>query len=128
MNTSNAYNQYKENSVNFASKEQLLLLLLDNAVKFSKVGRQAIIEKNIKKSHENLKKAQNIFYELIATLDLSKSGDWGQSMVSVYNFIIESLIKANIKKDISIMDEVIPIIEEVRNTWTEAYKISVNSK
>ena len=33
---SNAYNTYKNNSVNYASKEQLLLMLLDGAVKYAK--------------------------------------------------------------------------------------------
>jgi flagellar protein FliS len=117
----NAYSAYKNNSINFASKEQLLLMLLDAAVKFSKMGRQALMDKNIKKANENIKKTQNIFYELIATFDLTKAGDWGEKMVAVYRYIIDELVKANIKKDVSIMDEVIPFIEEVRQTWKDAY-------
>ena len=46
----NAYNVYKNNSVNYASKDQLLLMLVDGAVKFAKVGRQAIIDKDIQKA------------------------------------------------------------------------------
>ena len=30
----NGYNAYKNNSVNYASKEQLLLMLVDGAVKY----------------------------------------------------------------------------------------------
>ncbi|NSB32901.1 flagellin-specific chaperone FliS [Clostridium saccharoperbutylacetonicum] len=33
----NAYNVYKSNSVNYASKEQLLLMLVEGAVKFAKI-------------------------------------------------------------------------------------------
>lgn len=124
MQSSNAYNVYKNNSVNYASKEQLLLMLLDGAVKFSKIGRQAIVDKDIKKSHENIVKTQNIFYELIASLDVKKGGNWAGSMASIYDFIIRRLIDANIKKDVNIMNEVIPLIEDVRDTWTEAYKVS----
>ena len=43
----NAYGVYKNNSVNFASKEQMLLMLLDGAVKFAKRGKLAIQEKDI---------------------------------------------------------------------------------
>ena len=32
------------------------------------------------------------------------------------------------KKDEAIMDEVIPLIEEVRNIWNEAYKLSVGQR
>ncbi|MBU3218542.1 flagellar export chaperone FliS [Clostridium algidicarnis] len=124
MQGNNAYNVYKNNSVNFASKEQLLLMLLDGAVKFSKMGRQAIEDKDIKKAHENIIKTQNIFYELINSLDVSKGGQWAESLLKVYEFIVDRLVVANMKKDINIMDEIIPLIEDVRNTWEEAYKIS----
>lgn len=128
MYASNAYNQYKNNSVNFASKEQLLLMLLDGAVKFSKIGRQALLDKDYHKCNENLKKTQDIFYELIATLDLSKAGEWGPKLSSVYKFIIDSLVKANIKKDLETLDKVLPLIEEVKTTWNDAYKVSVNAR
>lgn len=124
MNQSNAYAQYKNNSVNYASKEQLLLMLLDGAVKFTKVARQAIVDKNIEKANENIKKTQDIFYELIATLDLNYAANWGNQLIAVYRFIINRLLQANIKKDVKIIDEVMPIIEEVRTTWQEAYNAS----
>jgi len=124
MQTSNAYNAYKNNSVNFASKEQLLIMLLDGAVKFAKMGRQAIADKNVPKAHENIVKTQNIFYELMATLDVQKGGEWAKQLMGVYDFIVRRLTDANIKKDIDIMNEVIPLIEDIRDTWNEAYKIS----
>ncbi|MTK10642.1 MAG: flagellar export chaperone FliS [Clostridiaceae bacterium] len=128
MYAQNAYNAYKTNSVNYASKEQLLLMLLDGAVKFAKIGRQAIIDKDIKKSHENIIKTQNIFYELMATLDVAKGGDWANSLMNIYDFIVRRLTDANIKKDAAIMDEVIPLIEDVRDTWNQAYKTSKITK
>ncbi|WP_333886785.1 flagellar export chaperone FliS [Clostridium sp.] len=124
MYTANAYSTYKTNSVNYASKDQLLLMLVDGAVKFVRIGKQALIDKDIKKAHENIIKTQNIFYELMATLDVSKAGDWGQSLMSVYDFIVRRLVDANMKKDVGIIDEVIPLIENVKDTWEEAYKAS----
>ena len=128
MYAGNAYKTYKSNSVNYASKEQLLLMLVDGASKFSKIARQAMMDKDIKKAHENIIKTQNIFNELMISLDVSKAGKWGQSLMSVYDFIVRRLVDANMKKDVKIMDEVIPLIEDVRNTWEEAYKISKNNK
>ncbi|MFL0197092.1 flagellar export chaperone FliS [Clostridium sp. WILCCON 0269] len=128
MYTANAYSTYKNNSVNYASKEQLLLMLLDGAVKFAKIGRQAIQEKNIPKAHENIVKTQKIFYELMMTLDLEKAENWGARLMSLYDFIVRRLIDANIKKDIKIMDEVIPFIEQVKDMWQEAYKVSKGIK
>jgi flagellar protein FliS len=124
MQNANAYKAYKDNNVNYASKERLLLMLLDGAVNFSKLGRQGIVEKDIAKAHENIIKTQNIFYELIYSLDTSIGGEWAKSLMSVYDYIIYRLVQANVKKNLDIMDEVIPLIEELRNTWEEAYRIS----
>jgi len=124
----NAFNTYKSNSVNFASKDQLLLMLVDGASKFSKIGRQAILDKDVKKAHENIVKTQNIFYELMATLDVSKGGQWAESLMKVYEFITRRLTDANIKKNEEIMNEIIPLIEDVRDTWNEAYKVSKAGK
>lgn len=128
MYTANAYNTYKNNSVNFASKDQLLLMLVDGAVKFSKIARQAMIDKDISKVHQNLVKTQDIFYELMATLDVNQAEQWGHQLMSIYEFIVRRLGEANIKKDVTIIDEIIPLIEEVRNTWYEADKLSKGAK
>ncbi|MFU0784410.1 flagellar export chaperone FliS [Clostridium sp.] len=128
MYGANAYKTYKANSINYASKEQLLLMLVDGASRFAKIGKQAILDKDIKKAHENIMKTENIFYELMASLDISKAGKWGKSLMSVYDFIVRRLIDANMKKDAKIMDEVIPLIENVKDTWNEAYKISKTKK
>lgn len=128
MYTSNAYNAYKQNSVNYASKDQLLLMLVDGAVKYAKIGRQAITDKDISKAHSSIVRTQDIFYELMVTLDVKQAGEWGQQMINIYEFIVRRLGDANIKKDINIMDEVIPLIEEIRDTWYEADKVSRGSR
>ena len=123
---SNGFNAYKNNSVNLASKEQLLLMLVDGAVKFAKRGRLAIEEKNVKVAHDSITRTQDIFTELRVTLDTS-AGEWAEQMFKVYGFINEKLFEANIKKDVKVMDEVIPLIEEVRDIWHEVQRRSVGN-
>lgn len=128
MYTSNAYNAYKQNSVNYASKDQLLLMLVDGAVKYAKIGRQAITDKDISKAHSSIVRTQDIFYELMVTLDVKQGGEWAEQMRAIYQFIVERLGQANIKKSVEIMDEIIPLIEEVRDTWYEADKVAKGMK
>jgi len=128
MYGNNAYNVYKNNSVNFASKEQLLLMLLDGSVKFAKLARQAIVDRDLMKAHENLIKTQNIYYELITSLDVNKGGDWSQNLLQIYSFIVDKLVEANMKKSVEIIDEIMPLIEEVKETWNEAYRLSKGVK
>lgn len=118
---SNGYNIYKTNSVNYASKDQMLLMLVDGAVKFAKIGRQAILDKDIQKAHNSLMRVQDIFTELIVTLDTDKA-EWMKPLKEVYFFIKEKLVEANMSKKIETVDEVLPLIEEVRDLWHEAYK------
>lgn len=126
MYSTNPYNAYKQNSINMASKEQLLLMLVDATVRCTKLARLAISNKDIQTSHRELTRVQDIYTELMATLDMS-NGDFTKDLYNIYSFIKERLSVANMKKDISVIDEVLPLIEEIRDMWHEANKIS-NSK
>lgn len=119
----NAHNIYKNNSVNCASKEQLLLMLVDGAVKFAKRGKLGIEDKNIKVAHESFVRVQDIFSELMATLDTS-AGKWATDLFELYRFINQTIAEANLKKDIKKADDAIELIVEVRDMWHEAYRLS----
>lgn len=115
------YNIYKDNSVNFASKEQLLLMLVDGAVKYAKRAEIAIEKKDVKLAHESLVRTQDIFIELMSTLNRD-AGEWAVQLFKVYEFINSKLIEVNIKKDLSLLREIIPLIQEVRDIWYGAYE------
>ena len=115
------YNIYKNNSVNFASKEQLLLMLVDGAVKYAKRAEIAIEKKDVKLAHESLVRTQDIFIELMSTLNRD-AGEWAVQLFKVYDFINNKLIEVNIKKDLSLLREIVPLIQEVRDIWYEAYE------
>ena len=113
---SNPYNAYKQNSVGMASKEQLLLMLLDGAVKSAKLSKLAIQNRNIEKAHRELTRIQDIFTELLETLDVSVGG-FTNDLVRLYTFCKDKAFEANIKKDAKIVDDLIPVIEDIRDMW-----------
>ena len=117
MYTSNPYNIYKQNSVNMASSQQLLLMLLDGAVKYAKIASMAIFNKDIARAHKELVRVQDIFLELMITMD--KNTKYMEDLYNIYDFIKNELAKANIKKDITIIDNTLPLIEEIRDMWYE---------
>ena len=117
MYTANPYNIYKQNSVNMASSQQLLLMLLDGAVKYTKIARMAILNKDIARAHKELVRVQDIFLELMITMD--KNTEYMEDLYNLYDFIKNELAKANIKKDITIIDNTLPLIEEIRDMWYE---------
>ena len=121
MYTANPYNAYKQNTVNMASKDQLLLMLVDGAVKYTKLARLAIESRDIPRAHKELIRVQDIFTELMVTLD-KNAGEVAENLFNLYEFIKSRLAQANIKKDVAIIDEILPLIEEVRDMWHEISK------
>ena len=117
MYTANPYNIYKQNSVNMASSQQLLLMLLDGAVKYTKIAKMAILNKDIPRAHKELVRVQDIFLELMITMD--KNTKYMEDLYNIYDFIKNELAKENIKKDITIIDNTLPLIAELRDMWYE---------
>ncbi|MCC0727043.1 flagellar export chaperone FliS [Clostridioides sp. ZZV14-6045] len=113
--------------LNKLSQEELLLVLLDGAVESTKISKIAIIDGDMQKSHKELIRVQDIFTELMLTLD-QNAGQWAKDMYNVYDFIRYELSKANITNDIKIIDEVLPIIQQIRTVWYEANNKSINNR
>ncbi|GAA0680304.1 MULTISPECIES: flagellar export chaperone FliS [Clostridium] len=122
MHCANPYNVYKQNSINMASKDSLLIMLVDATVRCTKIARKAIDDRNIPLAHKELTRVQDIYIELMATLNMD-GGDFTKDLYKLYEFVKDKLYEANIKKDVAIIDEVMPIIEEIRNMWHEASKL-----
>lgn len=118
--TYNAFNQYKQNSVFSATPEELTLMLLNGAIKFMNIAKYSIEDKDIKKSHEALIRAQDIIIELNASLNMEY--EISKNLRSLYNFVMDKLIDANINKDKKDVEEALEIVTDIRDTWKEAMK------
>jgi flagellar secretion chaperone FliS len=123
-NTAAAQQHYLIASVQSASKEQLLLMLFDGAIRFLKVARKAMDTNDTKTSHEHLLKTQKILTELMATLDIKAGGEPAQNLMALYEYYYYRLVQANLKKDVAMVDEVTEHLVSWRATWDEAIKIS----
>ncbi|WP_461205747.1 flagellar export chaperone FliS [Clostridium sp. DL1XJH146] len=117
-NTANAYNTYKNNQVNTASKKQLLLMLYDGAIKFLRFAVISIDNKNIEDSHKYIVKTEDILIELMSTLNF-EVGDISKDLYNLYDYMKDELIKANIKKDREKVLSVKSMLEELRETWAQ---------
>lgn len=126
MAINNPYSQYKQNSINTSTPEELTLMLYNGAIKFAKLAKINMEQKNIQETNTNLIKSQNIISELNMTLKMEY--EVSKELRSLYNFIKEQLIDANIKKDPQILDSIIPIIEDMRDTWKEAMDLVKKQK
>ncbi|MGB4589264.1 MAG: flagellar export chaperone FliS [Clostridiaceae bacterium] len=121
--TNNAYasagNLYKSNEVLTASKKKLVIMLYDGAAKNLKLAKLAIEEKKIEKVNLLIIKTQNILVELMSTLNFEDGGDVANNLMSLYEYMYQKTIRANIDKNSEILDEVIGYLQELSDTWSQ---------
>lgn len=121
--SNNAYasagNLYKSNEVLTASKKKLVIMLYDGAAKNLKLAKLAMEDKKIDKVNSHIIKAQNILVELMSTLNFEHGGDVANNLMSLYEYMYQKTIRANIDKNSEILDEVIGYLEELSDTWSQ---------
>jgi flagellar secretion chaperone FliS len=114
----NAAQMYQTSSISTATPAELTLMLYNGAVKFVKQAKSAISDKNFGKAHDNIIRAQNILDELIATLN--RNYPISEQFLLMYEYMLRRLFEANVRKDVTILDEVEGYFVEFRDTWKEA--------
>lgn len=118
----NAYNQYKENSINTASPEELTLMLYNGLVKFIMKGIDAIQKNNLEEAHNSIVRAEDIVSEFMNTLDMQYT--ISTSLELIYDYMLRRLTEANAKKENTILEEVLTYAKQLRDTWEQAMKLA----
>lgn len=116
----NAADVYKRGQQQTASKENIVTMLYDGAIKFCNLAAIALEMKNYEEVNTNIKKAERIIGELIVMLD--KRYPVSEDFERVYNYIQDLLMQANVKKEKEYLDMAKEQIRGMRNTWCEVLK------
>lgn len=120
--------QYQKTQVQTASPEKILIMLYDGAIQFLNKAKIAVEGNNIQEIHNNIVGAQKIIQEFMNTLDMKMGGDVAVSLYNLYEYLNYRLVQANIKKDVSMIDEVLGHLKELKQTWEEAIKIAARER
>jgi flagellar protein FliS len=113
-------NKYMVNTVQNATPAQLLIMLIDGATRFCKMGISAIEQNNYADANLNLGKVQDIVSELIITLD--RKSAVADGLLSLYEYFNSRLIEANIQKKVEPAQEVLGYLLELKEVWFQAAK------
>lgn len=116
----NAYQKYKDTSVQSASREKILLLLYEGAIKYVKKALIAIEQKDISERGLNIGRAYDIILELNNTLDHKVGGEISKSLEQLYNFLTDKLTEANIKGEAAPLEAVLKILNTLYSGWSDA--------
>src|SRR5690606_33273857 len=126
MAMNNPYSQYKQNSIMTASPQELTLMLYNGALKFIGQAKIYIEQKNVPKANDSILRTQAIIKELNITLNMDYEVSKG--LRSLYTYILDKLVDANISKDIKHLDEAAEMVTELRDTWKEAMRLSKSGR
>ena len=122
MAINNPYQAYQQNSVTQSTPGELTLMLYNGCLKFLNQAKKGIETNNIELKNTNIQKAQNIIREFMVTLDMSQKVS--ESMASIYEYMINRLVEANIKNDIEMIEEVYGLTLEFRDTWKQVIQVN----
>ena len=122
MAINNPYKSYQQNSVNTASPGELTLMLYNGCIKFIKLAKKAITDKNVEEKNTNLIKAQNIIHEFMVTLNMDVKVS--SELMVMYDYINRRLVEANVNSDLAILEEVEGFVTELRDTWKQVIQLN----
>ena len=117
---SHPYQKYKTQSIQTASREKLLLMMYEGAIKFTKLAIKAAEEKKVAERCVNIGRAFDIVLELNNTLDHKVGGDIAMRLEQLYMFITEQYTKANISGDPEPLRASLKILENLYEGWKQA--------
>lgn len=126
MIANRGYDTYAKSKILTASPAELTLMLYEGAIKFCNIAIVAIEEKNVEKAHVNITKVENIIAEFLATLD--HKYPVAKDFENVYNYLMDRLVEANMKKDKEILEEVLTHLRTMRDTWKEVMERNKTKK
>ena len=101
-------------------------MLYEGAIKFCNIAIAAVEEKDVEKAHNNIMKVQNIIGEFLSTLD--HKYPVAKDFENVYNYLMDRLMEANMKKDKEILEEILEHLRTMRDTWKEIMEQNKTAK
>jgi flagellar protein FliS len=118
--SNNMYQKYKQTSVTSASREKILLMLYEGAMKFTKLAIKAMEEKKIAERGINIGRAYDIVMELNNTLDHKVGGEIASQLEQLYMFMMEQYTKANIHSDVAPLQANLKLLQTLYDGWVQA--------
>ncbi len=109
--------EYRKTEVNTADKIRLVIMLYDGAINFLRIAKKNLHQRDIAGKGLYLAKATAIVGELSSALDMEAGGEIAKNLRSLYTYILNRLLDANLKNDLIAFDEVEKILLTLSEGW-----------
>ena len=111
--------RYLNDKVTTASPAELIGMLYDAGVVAMQAGQAAVEGGNVADAHRHLVRAQDIVHELRCSLR-PDAGEIARNLDSLYEFLGQRLVQANLRKDPRIVAECTGVFTPLRDAWAAA--------
>ena len=116
------YQAYHHNAVATAAPEQLVVMLFDGALRFSRRAVTAYEAGQRPQATQAVGRVTSIVNELNATLDIEAGGDIARNLRSIYGFVNRHLVEAVRLSDPDRVRQAAALLAELREAFAEASK------
>ena len=110
---------YQKAQVQSRSPLELVVMLYDGADRYLSQARDAIERRDTAAKHEAISKALAVVAELQNNLNMDAGGEVAASLDTLYTFINEKIIEANVNNDSTSVDKAHKVLLPLREAWTE---------
>ena len=114
-----AQQQYVTTQVGTADRLQLVIMLYDGAISFLGQARERMAAQDAPGKGLFIGRALDIIAELNASLNFQAGQELSTNLFHLYNFMTGHLTKANLNWDVQAIQEVMGILQQIREAWVE---------
>ncbi|GAB4422147.1 MAG: flagellar export chaperone FliS [Turneriella sp.] len=112
--------EYQANSVGTADQKQLIVMLYEGVLRFLSAAESNMASfKTYDKANSNILRAQDIFTELMVSLNLEQGGEIAQNLFNLYAYCKTQLLEANVQKKAELLKPVKKITTELLEAWKQ---------
>lgn len=122
MNLDNLGQQYKAQTVNTMTQNEILILLFDELIKRLRRSKICLENDLADKFEQDMTRAREIVSYLIKILNMNY--EISHELYDMYIYFNQQIAYALTGKDIAYIDDLLPMVIEIRDTWVEAAKLS----
>ncbi|MEE8397519.1 MAG: flagellar export chaperone FliS [Desulfobacterales bacterium] len=115
----NGARSYRSTKVVTSDPGRLVIMCYEGAIDQLKIAKRKDAEEEFEARAEAIKKAEDIINELVCSLDFKKGGIIARNLESLYNYMTRRILGADANKKISMLDEVIGMLGELKSAWEE---------
>ena len=123
-NARNAISAYRkvgvDAAIEVADPYRLILLLFAGAQAALGNARAAMQQQQLAAKGEAISKAIDIIGNgLKLSLDLEQGGEMAERLDALYDYLVLRLLHANLENDLTALEEVAGLLEEIHGAWRE---------